>query len=427
MKAVMKTYLVILLALSASCAHHKAEPNHTRHVKHHVAANRVIASAEQSASNSEDDTLFDNVKELLGSKTGFFNNPDKAIVFDLVKDAKKTIDIEIYEMKDLDFRALLFKKLNQGVKIRIIKDPFTVADSCDELAPNNILPENPKYQDACLEEKKFVQDFIAKGGKYVYFNKEELCGIKGKHCFEHGKMVIVDKKLLLLSTGNFNSSSLCNQSQNPTAYNRDFSYVTKDKKVIELLSAVYENDFKGVAYNLKSLMDNSSAKNITISPFSREPIVNFINSAKKTLLIQNQYLEDPGWNEAIVNAAKRGVDVRVMVTDFCNFGEPTDSKKEKIIGIYSAFDEVGIKTKIFTNKILIDNRPGYLHAKAFVVDGKSAWVGSVNGSVMSNTQNREYGIFFNRRNHVKKLIKVIEADMNHPRAINWQRSLDCKK
>lgn len=428
----MKNYLLILLALAVSCAHHKPSTISTQHVKHQVshkaAPVRAVASQpSESSSDLEEETILDDVKDLFSRKTGFFNNPDKAVVFSLIKDAKKSVDIEIYEMKDEDFKDLLLEKLDQKVKVRIIKDPFTVGDSCDELAPDDVLPANPKSQSSCLEEKKYVQHFIAKGGKYVYFNKKELCGIPGKSCFEHGKMVIVDQKVLMLSTGNFNSSNLCNVAQNPAACNRDFSYVSKDSKVIDLLSDVYNHDFAGVAYDLKGIMDKSKAKNITISPFSRGPIVNFINQAKKKLLIQNQYLEDPAWNEAIVNAAKRGVDVQVMVTDFCNFGEPRDTKKDKITDIYTQFDQAGIKTKIFTANIKIRNRPGYLHAKAFVVDDKMAWVGSVNGSVMSNTQNREYGIFFNRHRSVKKLIKVIEEDMNHPQAVSWQKSLACEK
>lgn len=395
----MKNYLVILLALCFSCAHHKAK----NHPAHHVSSPSKI------------------------HEVGLINNPDNLILFNLIREAKKTIDIEIYEMKDDDFQELLLEKLKAGVKVRIVKDPFTVGDTCDELAGNDVLPKSARSQSKCLEEKNYVREFIMHGGRYVYFNKDELCGIPGKNCFQHGKMVIIDQKTVLLSTGNFNSSSLCNMNLRPSACNRDYSYVTSDPSVVELLSSVYDHDFKGHAYNLKSLMEKSEVSRLTISPFSREPLVNFINQSKKKILIQNQYLEEPAWNEALINAAQRGVEVKVMVSDFCHFGEASENKQEKIKDIYSAFERAGIKTKTFTAKIKIRNRRGYLHAKAIVIDDKQAWIGSVNGSSTSTIQNREFGIFFKQSQSVKKLIQIMENDFDHDKALTWKQSLACEK
>lgn len=423
----MKTYLLILLILISSCTHHRPKKPTTHYVKSKAALARIIASRPTvSNEDLEQESILDDVNDLFSRKLGLFNNAEKPVVLNLIREAKKTIDIEIYEMKDEDFRDLLLEKLNRGVKVRIIKEPSPVGDSCDEKAADYVLPANPKKHLGCLEEKKYTQEFIARGGKYVYFSKK-LCGTSGKKCFEHGKLIIIDKKTALISTGNFNSSNLCNLAQFPSACNRDYSYVSKDPQQLDLLTKVYDRDFLGVAYDLKSLMNKSKAKNITISPYSRKPIVDFINRARKKILIQNQYLEEPAWNDALIKAAKRGVEIQIMVTDFCNFGLPRKNKKTKIISVYSLFDSVGIKTKTFTSNIKIQNRPGYMHAKAIVVDDKMAWIGSVNGSVLSNNFNREYGIFFDRQRSVRKLIDVMEEDLNHPKAISWKKSLVCHK
>lgn len=357
-------------------------------------------------------------------KVGLFNNSDKVIAFDLLKVAKKTIDIEIYEMKDPTFRDLLVKALKRGVKVRIVKDSRTVADTCDELS-------EPSEQDkpVCAEEKAYVKTLLGLGAKYVYFNKQKLCAEEGKvGCYQHGKMIITDNKYLLLSSGNFNSSSFCNLSikPKPSNCNRDYSYVTKNKKVIEFLKSVLEKDISGDRWNMKSDIANGHPA-VTVSPYLRPRLVSLIRSAKKSITVQNQYLEEPEVNQALVDKAQEGVEVKVMVSDFCNFGKPAASKKKKSQEIYSQFDTAGIQTRVFMPSMKINDRAGYLHSKAIVIDKKIAWIGSTNGSVGSMTKNREFGIIFKTKKAVRKLLGIMDNDFSHPKALTWERSLACEK
>lgn len=355
-------------------------------------------------------------------KVGFFNNPDHVIAYDLIKIAKKTIDIEIYEMKDPKFRDLLLGALKRGVKIRIIKDSNTVADSCDELSDTKELSKPD-----CMLEKAYVHEILGLGAQYVYFNKMKLCAEEGKRgCFQHGKMIIVDSRFLLLSTGNFNSSSFCNLDTKPSKCNRDYSYVTKNKKVIHFLESVFNKDITRERWDMKSGIASGNM-GVTVSPFSQPRLVSLIKSAKKSVIIQNQYLEEPAINEAINEKAAEGIEVKVMVSDFCNYGRPTASKKKKTFDIYSSFDRSGVKTKIFTPQMKINGKAGYLHAKAIVIDGRLAWIGSVNGSLNSTSKNREFGIIFKTKKAVKKLLKVMNEDFNHPRSTTWEKSLSCEK
>ncbi len=357
-------------------------------------------------------------------KVGLFNNSDKVIAFDLLKVAKKTIDIEIYEMKDPTFRDLLVKALKRGVKVRIVKDSRTVADTCDELSELSEL-DKP----ACAEEKAYVKTLLGLGAKYVYFNKEKLCAEEGKiGCYQHGKMIITDDKYLLLSTGNFNSSSFCNLNikPKPVNCNRDYSYVTKNKKVIQFLKSVLEKDLSGKRWNMKSDIANGHPA-VTVSPYLRPRLVSLIRSAQRSITVQNQYLEEPELNQALVDKAREGVEVKVMISDFCNFGRPTASKKRKSIEIYSQFDMAGIQTRVFMPIMKINDRPGYLHSKAIVIDKKIAWIGSTNGSVGSMTKNREFGIIFKTRRAVKKILDIMDNDFSHPQTLTWERSLACEK
>lgn len=369
----------------------------------------------------------DGVKESLWArwfdkKVGIFNNPDYPVAYDLLKGAKKTIDIEIYEMKDPKFRELLVGALKRGVKVRIVKDSNTVADSCDELSE---IKDSDKAD--CVEEKKYIQKILSLNATYVYFNKKKLCADEGKTgCFQHGKMIIADNRYLLLSTGNFNTSSFCDLESRPSKCNRDYSYVTKNKKVISFLKSVMDQDITRERWSMKSAIAQGH-KAVTVSPFSRPRLISLIRSAQKSVSLQNQYLEDPEINQALIEKAKEGVEVKVMVSDFCNFGRPKATKKKKTNDIYTSFDEAGIKTKVFTPQMKIKDRPGYLHAKSIVIDNKLAWVGSVNGSVNSTTKNREFGIIFKTKKSVKKLVKIMDEDFNHPFSTTWEKSLACEK
>ena len=136
-------------------------------------------------------------------------------------------------------------------------------------------------------------------------------------------------------------------------------------------------------------------------------------------------------NDELMAASKRGVKVFIVVSSACSFGKPDPTSDANAISLwqntFKAFDSAGIKSRIFTKQIPINGHSGYLHAKAIVVDGAQAWVGSVNGSTQALTLNREYGIFLTDPKEVAKLTSFIVYDFNHPNTESWQESLLCKK
>ncbi|NDG85113.1 MAG: hypothetical protein EBX52_08785, partial [Proteobacteria bacterium] len=110
----------------------------------------------------------------------------------------------------------------------------------------------------------------------------------------------------------------------------------------------------------------------------------------------------------------------------CAFGRPDQHAIDYWTQIYSAFDAAGIHTKIFNSSIPIGGLPGYLHAKAILIDSSRAWVGSVNGSTTSISTNREYGIFSNDPELVRNLGVTMYSDFAAKGAESWQDSLQCK-
>jgi phosphatidylserine/phosphatidylglycerophosphate/cardiolipin synthase-like enzyme len=325
--------------------------------------------------------------------------------------------------------------------VRIVKEPVPLGEGC-QLFPKYIINRNSKdvmpVKDPadCADEQALVRDVeaaAAKGSAYVPFNKKEFCTKPYTYCFEHGKIAVVNDRVALVSTGNFDSTNLCNLKYNPDRCNRAYTVVTSVPEVVGTLGAVFKNDLKGKYYDLAELLKSVGSPKVTVSPFSLDQLSAFIDSAKESIRIQNQYLKEPEINKALIRAAGRkgpnGKKVRIMVNvaSPCSFGKPQGHEATSFATIYRSFDAGGISSRMFTDLQKIGGMPGYLHAKAIVVDDKRAWVGSINGSTTAVNKNREFGVFFDDTVAVRKLIGQMQEDFTSPNSESWQEGLMCTK
>lgn len=364
----------------------------------------------------------------------FYENASGSPIFKLIQSAKKSIAIEIYEIENTRVQDAILRAMDRGVKVRIIQESEAVGSSCPVF--DRIYAGDTQE---CKSQKSFVQKVRSKGGFYTPFAYQQFCSDSQYRCLEHGKMILVDDEKALISTGNFNSSNLCDPKGVPldkgpvkpsgdlSTCNRDYTIVSTDPNVVATLSAVFDSDFKGSAYDLNKILKTKAAQKVTVSPYSLNPLIQFIRSAKKSILVENQYLKNTEMNAELMAASKRGVKVYLVVNSACVFGKPDDYVTEQWKSTFKAFDQAGVKTRTFTRQVKINGYNGYLHSKAIVVDGARAWVGSVNGSTQALTQNREYGIFLSDANEVAKLSNFIVSDYNDPNTESWQESLLCKK
>ena len=114
-----------------------------------------------------------------------------------------------------------------------------------------------------------------------------------------------------------------------------------------------------------------------------------------------------------------------MVTSACAFGPPNPTAAAKWTNTFTSFDQAGITTRAYTRQMRINGMPGYLHAKAMIADQNRAYIGSVNGSTTSLSNNREFGVFTNDADVVSGLYQFMVNDLNHAKAVTWQDSLNC--
>jgi phosphatidylserine/phosphatidylglycerophosphate/cardiolipin synthase-like enzyme len=201
--------------------------------------------------------------------------------------------------------------------------------------------------------------------------------------------------------------------------------LSDDRDVVDSLEAVVENDLRGETYDVAGVIKPGAERKVSVGPVALRQLVSFLRSAKKSIRIENQYLKEPTINTTLVEAAKHGIHVEVTLASACSFGRPRDTEAKKLANIFSQFDDAGISTRMFTKNIKINGEKGYLHAKAIIIDGVRAWVGSINGSTQATSLNREFGVFFYDSDDIQALARIMDADHRDSNGESWRESLDC--
>ena len=126
--------------------------------------------------------------------------------------------------------------------------------------------------------------------------------------------------------------------------------------------------------------------------------LNLINRAKKSVYIMTPYLViDYTMTEALCNAAKTGLDVRIItphIPDKWYVHTVTRAHYEQLV-------KCGVKVYEYT--------PGFIHSKVFAVDGEFATVGTINLDYRSLYLHFENGVFLYEADCVSDIYRDFAA------------------
>jgi cardiolipin synthase A/B len=132
-----------------------------------------------------------------------------------------------------------------------------------------------------------------------------------------------------------------------------------------------------------------------------------IAGARKTLYITNSYfVPDRDFRRMIGDAARRGVDTRVLTT-----GEETDIKSTLYAGRarYTQLLSAGVR--------IYEYQPTMLHSKTIVVDGAWVAVGSMNADNRSLSFNEEVNLLALDSTLGSRLDRMFFDDLKHAKEI----------
>ena len=193
----------------------------------------------------------------------------------------------------------------------------------------------------------------------------------------HQKSLVIDGSIGIIMTYNFT----------PQYYStsRDFGIIDRDGHDIGAMENTFDHDWQG------SNVPADEGDDLVWSPGSESALMNIINGAKKTLEIDNEEMAHSRITKALIDAAERGVIVRVTMT--------YSSQWKKA---FQQLTTAGAFVKTYD-----PNAPIYIHAKVIVADGSQAFVGSENFSENSLNDNRELGIIIKDPNIIARFAQDI--------------------
>jgi len=139
---------------------------------------------------------------------------------------------------------------------------------------------------------------------------------------------------------------------------------------------------------------------IVLPDDSARPIVEAIAGAKESIRVKMFIFSDPTLLQAIIDAHKRGVKVRIMLNPARRSGEKENDESRKLL------TAAGVE--------VIDSNPAFdvTHEKSMVVDDATAYVKSLNWQTKNLTVTRDYAVVTTHKHEVDEIIECFEADWN---------------
>jgi phosphatidylserine/phosphatidylglycerophosphate/cardiolipin synthase-like enzyme len=258
-------------------------------------------------------------------------------IYTLINGARSSIDLTMYELIDTTAEGDLAAAAKRGVDVRVILD-------------------------AHLEKSRNTATY-----NFLKAHKVRVTWAPSSTTY-HQKTLTVDDKTSVVMTLNMVSADY--------AGTRDFAVIDTSRPDVAAIVATFNADFADA-----SITPPDGADLVWSPTNSQAAILAVISSAKHTLSVENEEMGDSTITKALEAAARRGVDVKIVMT--------AQSSWDKA---FSALVEAGAHVRTYKNS----TKALYIHAKAVVADAgrpdEQMFVGSENFSVASLRENRELGI-----------------------------------
>ena len=285
-------------------------------------------------------------------------------IIDAIDGAARTLNVRMFLFTDPTLLKVVIAAKKRGVHVRVML--------------------NPARRSGEQENEESRKTMVAAG--------IEVRDTSPAFALTHQKSMVVDGTTGFVESLNWETRDLTET--------RDYAVVTAHKIEVDEMVKCFEAD-----WHQKPFEPDPKSPLIWCPNNGRERIAAFIDSAKKSLWLQNERYQDTVIIERLVQAANRGVRVHIMARP------PHKLKKEKLVeavGGLRIMHDVGAKVhKLKGLK---------LHGKMLLADEERAIVGSINLAPGSFDARRELAVQTDAGHVIKRLIKVTHEDWenSHP-------------
>ena len=327
----------------------------------------------------------------------------KSLLEDLKK-AEKSIYVEYFIIKESkmwnEIKTILIEKAQKGIDVRIIYDDFGSIDKISRKEINLLTSKGVRI-------RSFNPFVPAINLILNYRDHRKICTIDTKIAYSGGvnlgdEYINIEKRF-----GHWKDSGIALYGEG--AYSLEvffltlWEYITKEKQA--LVKPEYER------------IENGIYQPYTDSPIDGENVganiyLNIITQAQRYVYISTPYfVVDDEMLTAITNAAKSGVDVRIIVPHIPDKKIVNQATKSH----YTRLINAGVK--------VYEYEKGFNHSKIVVSDDKIATVGSVNFDYRSFYLSFECGVWMYNTPTVLDILADYNTMLNESVKITAE---DCK-
>jgi phosphatidylserine/phosphatidylglycerophosphate/cardiolipin synthase-like enzyme len=301
----------------------------------------------------------------------------RTVYLDAFRSATRDIRIEICVLEDPQILAGVARAIRRGVRVRVIVD-------------------RSKYAALAAERANLAATVVGRGAELHVSNPVFPRSFP--------KVIIVDHRKVVVG-------SACLDQATFAGY-RDFATVTTEPATVSALGDLFENDWSATAAPGAPAPPFDPTppirvRGLLVGPYNAATgLVDLYASARTTLDVYTELLGNPTLEAALVAAVRRGVRVRLVAPAAVNGATPdVAATQTSAIG---ALARAGVVVR--TSRSAGSASSPYLHARAAIVDGRVAYLGSISLSPDSATVNREVGTIVSQRPFVASLRRQFDRD-----------------
>ncbi len=321
-----------------------AKRSHHRHAHHHK---KHHAHARAHAAGGSPDKL------VTEPNTGFWP------AYRLIRRARHSIDLTMYELADTTAEHDLAAARKRGVDVRVLLD----------------------QHERSLNSGAY---------RYLRDHQVKVAWSWSKYTYTHQKTLVADGTAVIMTA---------NLTSRYYKASRDFLVIDTSRADVSAIRRVFDADYAHRA------VTPGDGRDLVWSPTdSQRRLLSLIGHAKHSLRVYSEEMGDTTMEDALIRAAKRGVSVRVC-------GENTDGEYDSA---FARLARAGIKISYY------DSPDGfYIHGKVIEADygtGRGrVFIGSENFSSTSLNQNRELGLIISQNAVLSSIARSFATDFRNGR------------
>lgn len=271
-----------------------------------------------------------------------------------INNAKTSVDFAVFGFSEQpELMNALLNAQKREVKVRWVVD-MTPWNFNFYGGTKYAIKKLPNYVSDYLTDKRLLEESQAKG--YKNYNGTLI----------HDKYFVIDRKIVW--TGSTNISSSCSGG-----YNTNNAIIVRSEKIAELYTQDFEKMFvqkffhrdKTILYAQNIKLEDGSDVSVFFSPNKKildDGVLPVINNAKNYIYMPVFYLTSEPIFDALTNAQKRGVDVKIIADAHYATTQHSQIKEIRNLGL----------------KVKVENWGGKMHMKSLIADDEYMIIGSCN-------------------------------------------------